>query len=488
MNGALRAGVAKSDITTDSADVVVHDRLYAKALVVDDGATKLAIVSMDAVAIGGIGDVNDEFLPKLRRRIHEELKIPGQNVLVHATHTHPPGRLLCNDEAQIERTFAAVLQAQRNMAPVRVGVGRSHEDRIIINRTLRLRNGTHWTIRQTNPCPPDDEVESLGPIDPDIGVLRFDRADGRTLAVVYNYACHPLVGVPRGQITANYPGFASKVIEENLGGDAMALFLQGAAGDITEVLYKDVNRPRDAEPIGTMLGLSTLKAVREIRTSPDVTLNVTSQTLRLPRRTDVPQRIELLMREQAQLLDSLRFTSLNLKSFLPLYLKYALSSDFPSDYSYRYLHSEQIGSDDLSAMDSENKRNIAKYLTNIQAMEKLARIQDEVATLKRHQQLNDEAGETTIRAEIQGIRIGGCILIAAPMEILSEVGLNVKKASPCEHTFIAAFSNGYMHYGPPAADYTKGGYEVTECLLAQEWQEIFENAVKEIIHALWVRV
>ena len=483
LTGSLRAGVAKSDITTDAKEAVVNDRLYAKALVLDDGTTKLVIISMDAVAIGGICDIRDDFLPKLRSRIESELKIAGHNVLVHATHTHPPGRLLCSDDEQIDRTFDAVRRALQNMTAVTVGAGRGYEDRIIINRTLRLKDGQCWTIRHTNPCPPDEEVADVGPIDPEIGILRIDRMDSRPLAVVYNYACHPLVGVPQGSITANYPGFASKVIEENLGEGAMALFLQGAAGDITEVLYKDVNRPRDAEPLGTMLGLSTLKALRGIQTK-DAKLSAISETVDFPRRTDIPERIESLQAEQAQLLKSLRFTSLNIKTFLPLYIKYALHPDYPSDYSYRYLQAEGIGTDELSAMDSENRANIEKYLNNIYAMEKLARIQDKIATLKRHQAINNEAGEATIKAEVQGIKIGDCVFITSPVEVLVEVGLNVKKASPYEHTFVAAYSNGYMHYGAPAADYNKGGYEVTECFLAPEWQQIYEKKVNEIIRKL----
>ena len=65
-----------------------------------------------------------------------------------------------------------------------------------------------------------------------------------------------------------------------------------------------------------------------------------------------------------------------------------------------------------------------------------------------------------------------------------EVGLNIKKASPYEHTLVAAYSNGYMHYGPPADAYSRGGYEVTECLLASEWQEIYEKKADEIIRKL----
>ena len=253
-DNSLRAGVAKSDITARAEDVVVNDPLYAKALALDDGETAVAIIAMDVTAIGGIGDVADDFMPKLRRRIEQELDIPGQNVLVNASHTHPPGRLLCEDGEQVDRTFDAVSRAVQNMKPVKVGVGVGYEDRIMVNRTLRLKDGTCWTIRQANPCPPDEEVAGLGPIDPEIGILRIDRLDGRPMAAVYNFACHPLIGVPAGSVTANYPGFASRVIEDGLGCDAMALFIQGAGGDVTEVLYKDVNRPRDAEPMGTMLG------------------------------------------------------------------------------------------------------------------------------------------------------------------------------------------------------------------------------------------
>ena len=481
-SASLLAGVAKSDITTGVEGVEVNDPLYAKTLVLDDGTTKVAVVAMDAVAIGGICDIKDDFLPKLRDRIERELNIPAPNVLVNASHTHPSGRLLCDDADQVERAFDAVRRAAQNMSEVKVGAGVGHEGRFIINRTLRLKNGRHWTIRHANPCPPDEQVAGLGPVDPEIGILRIDRTDGRPLAVVYNFACHPLIGVPGGAVTANFPGFASKVLEENLNG-AMALFLQGAGGDVTEVLYKDVNRPRDAEPLGTMLGLSALRAWKNIPTA-DARLSVASETIALPRRTDIPQRIASLQQEQAELLEALRFTSLNFKTFLPLYLKHALSPDYPSDYSYRYLQAQQTGSDALRAMDIENRSNIEKYLSNIRAMERLAGSQDKIATLKHHQALNDESGETTIAAEVQGIRIGDCVLITAPLEMLVQVGLNVKSASPYEHTFIAAFSNGYMHYGPPAADYDKGGYEVTECLLAPEWQETYEKKAREIIRRL----
>jgi hypothetical protein len=166
-------------------------------------------------------------------------------------------------------------------------------------------------------------------------------------------------------------------------------------------------------------------------------------------------------------------------------MQYALDPEHPLYYSYRYLHSEQVGTDELSGIDAQNRAHIEKYLRNIRAMEKLARIQDKMATLRRHQAINAKSGEPTISTEVQGIKIGDFVLVTSATELGVEVGLNIKRASPHEHTFVAAYSNGYIHYGPPASEYAKGGYEVTECLLAPEWQAIYEKKALEVINGLW---
>lgn len=484
MSHLLRAGVAKSDITTDDPAMAVHDRLYAKALVLDDGVTRLAILSLDAVAIGGICDIKDDFVPKLRARLQQELGILPHHTLIHATHTHPPFEpRLCEEGPLLERTLEAVRRAAASLTPVRIGVGAGHEASIALNRNIRMKDGKHWTIRHTNPCPPDEQMDHLGPFDPAIGILRIDRADGTPLAVLYNYACHPLVGVPGQKITANYPGFASQTIEQTLGHDCMALFLQGAAGDVTEILWKETRRPMDSGPIGQTLAVSTLKALRDIATA-DARLKMVSRTVKFPRRTDSQQRIDAKRKEQEALLKQLRFTFLNIKSFVPLYIQYALDASHPLDYAYRYLHDQSLGHHDTADMDDFNRRNIAKYLDNCRIMEKLAKIQDEIATFERHQAINAESGESTVEAEIQAIAIGQCVLVTAPVEVLTQVALNIKAASPFPHTYIVGFSNGYLHYGPPAGDYDKESYEVTECLLGPGWQAIFESTAAELIAQL----
>jgi hypothetical protein len=67
------------------------------------------------------------------------------------------------------------------------------------------------------------------------------------------------------------------------------------------------------------------------------------------------------------------------------------------------------------------------------------------------------------------------------------VGLDLKEFSPHEHTLVTPFSNGYIHYGAPADDYALGGYEVTECLLAPEWHEMYMDTAKDVLQRLWER-
>ena len=131
----LRAGVAKVDITDREAGPV-NDPLYVKALVLKSDATTAVLITVDAVAIGEIGRIPNDYLPKLRARLEKELGIPTANVLVNASHCHG---IVCPDVG--ERTFQAVKAAARELVPVKIGAGAGHEDRIMENRRLKLKSG-----------------------------------------------------------------------------------------------------------------------------------------------------------------------------------------------------------------------------------------------------------------------------------------------------------------------------------------------------------
>jgi hypothetical protein len=476
---SLRAGAAKVDITNPAARTP-DDNLYVKALVLSDGSTNAVLITIDAVAIAEIGTIKNDFLAKIRGQLQQQLHVKPANVLVNTSHCHG---IVCNDVA--ERTLQAVRQAWQNMVPVRVGAGSGHEDRIMENRRLTLKNGRQADNRRAYALPPDKEVAGVGPVDPQIGILRLDRENGQTLAVVYNFACHPIQGTPGSIHSADLTGFASQVVEDNLSEGAVALFLQGCAGDINPVVYKDFGRPRDAERLGNMLGLSTLKAVRKIQCHDAAKLQVVSETVELPR-ADFTARIASLRAEQTRLVESLRGTSLNLKTFLPLYVKYRVSGEFPSSDSHTYLHDRMLGRDDWLKLDAENRRNMEQYISNIHAMEELTRVQENLSLLRMHQAQNAAAGKKTLTAELLGLRVGDFVLVTFPGELTVQIGLNIKKRSPHEKTFVAGYTNGYIYYAPTDEQLRNSGWaqEDCDCLLAPGWQMLFENKAAEILGKL----
>lgn len=475
----LLAGVAKIDITNLNA-LPLNDRLYAKALILKSGDTTTAIVTIDAVAIGEIGAIGNGFLPKLRARIQKELGIPPSNVIVNASHCHG---IVCADVD--EKSFQVVKEAAKNLVPVRAGTGTGLEDRIMENRRLKLKSGKEADVRHAYSLPPDDEVADVGPIDPQIGLLRLDRDDGSTLAVVYNFACHPIMGLPGGENTADITGFASKVIESNLSAGTVALFIQGCAGDINPISYKDVHNPRNAEPLGNMLGLSALEGLRKIKCQPTSHLTVINESLALPR-ANLADRIDSMLVEQAKLLRSLKGTSLDLKTFVPLMVKYGLDAEFPSYSSHRYLHEKKLGRRDMASLDAANLKNLQAYIENIHTMEALTRNQINLALLKKHHEQNLAAGRKPLEVELVGLRIGEFVLVTFPGELTVEIGLQIKKTSPHKNTFVAGYTNGYVYYTPTAQQLKNvgGAQEDSDCLLAPEWQKIFEDRVKVLLKKL----
>jgi hypothetical protein len=474
----LMAGAAKVDITNVEAGPV-NDPLFAKALIVKSESLTMVLITVDAVAVGEIGHIKNDYLPKVRAGL-ADLNIKPSNVLINASHCHG---VVCADVA--ERTIQAVKQAAKNLVPVRVGSGSGHEDRIMENRRLKLKSGRVVDVRHAYSMPFDDEVAEVGPIDPEIGILRFDRNDGSTLAVVYNFACHPIQGVPNGGNTADVTGFSSKVIEDNLSEGTVALFVQGCGGDINPVLYKDVEHPRDAEPLGNLLGLSTLKALRKIESNADDRLILINESLALPR-ADVAERIAAMEAEQLRLVQSLKGTTLNLKTFLPLVVKYNLATEFPSYYSHRYMQEKKLGRHNLSKLDADNRRNIKQYIDNIQTMEELTRTQTNLALLRKHQAENVAAGKRTVDVEVVGLRIGNFTLITFPGELTVQIGLNIKKASPHKPTFVAGYTNGYIYYAPTSEQLMNvgGAQEDCDCILAPDWQPLFEKKAADLLRRL----
>jgi hypothetical protein len=235
----LKAGAAKVDITpaevtnltvTGHTRVVngVRDPLRAGVLVLDDGETKAAIVTMDVISAW------EDMVAQARAAIEKETGVPAANIMICASHNHSgPGwveNLRWASEV-IGKLTTASREAMANLRPTSIGLA---EDRISfgINRRKTIDGRAVVSLN------PD------GPNDPRVKVLRFD--DGRSLtpvAILMHAVCHPCFFTwgdkgsppyPKGfpMLTADFPGEAQSFVESVYGGKTASLFLQGCAGDI----------------------------------------------------------------------------------------------------------------------------------------------------------------------------------------------------------------------------------------------------------------
>jgi neutral ceramidase len=235
----LRAGVSKVDITPDVSDGLlivghrrkvfeVRDPLRAGVLVLDDGDTKAAIVTLDTIGAW------DEMVQLARERIEKLTGIPAANIMVTASHNHSGPGFEAQSEwgrSLIDKLGNAAKTAAGTMRPVSVGYS---EDRIGFGINRRKVIDGRAVVR-LNPDGLNDQR---------VKVLRFDDGASLTsLAVVMHAVCHPCfftwgdkgtTPFPNGypKLSADFPGEAQSFVEMCYADKTSALFLQGCAGDI----------------------------------------------------------------------------------------------------------------------------------------------------------------------------------------------------------------------------------------------------------------
>jgi len=479
----LRAGTAVVDVTDPDAEKV-HDPSMAKVLLLEQEGRRGVLITIDAVAIGGIGPIGDTFLADLRARLGREHAIPPEGVIVNASHCHAA---VCADVA--DRVVAAVAAAKQGMVPVKAGAGTASEARISENRRVDLVDGSQADMRRAYAMPADDAIAATAPIDPQVGLLELDRLDGSPLAVVYLFACHPIMNPPRRGTSADFPAVASRLVEEALGGGTVAFFVQGCGGDINPVRYKEVDRPADAEPLGSMLGGTVLAGLERIETTANAPLLIASEVVQLPRGTDYEVRIERLEAERAALVEGLSPTNISFEQFLPSLVAQAVFPGDPGRSRQRTLHERALaadGPDETAEHDRLLAAEVDAYRKNLDAMERITRLNVNLALLKSHRARRDAADGAPLDAEIGGLRVGDFRLVTFPGELVSGVGLDVKRAAAHPTAFVAGYTNGYLHYLPTGRQRANTGYaqEDCDCLVAPEWEQVFRDGAKRMFSRL----
>jgi hypothetical protein len=218
----LRAGAAKVDITQESdlmvSTDVIRDRLFARAIVVDDGSTCAVLVGLD------LSGVHDATLQDAIAKASAATGCPIENIVVSATHTHSSSAKTLDVSAEnfapvAAAIVSAVQTAKSRLAPARIGYGVTKVDLNVNRDQYTAERG--WR-QAANPDGPSDKT---------LAVVGFMGADGTPIAVYMNYAMHPINFYLTGAISADFPGEASRYIERFFDDRTVAVFTQGASGD-----------------------------------------------------------------------------------------------------------------------------------------------------------------------------------------------------------------------------------------------------------------
>jgi len=292
----LKAGVAEVNITPflgcpmagyssrDRGSEVIEDELHCKALVLYDGETKLAIVTNDLIGVDNV------FVHQTRELTEKATGIPMSNILICTSHTHFGPEIRREEEATVKQpddkfdvAYVAVLQkkmatavqlADQNLQDAKIGAGKGCTDRLSFNRHTIRPDGTAVT---TYRLPPGEEGLTFGPIDPEVGVVRVDGANCEPIATLINFACHPVCSVDRMYtISADYPGYAMRSVEGELGG--ICMFTLGCAGNIVPIQREGISKRK----IGISLAAEVIKTWQWLNLDDSVRLKSVQKIISLP--------------------------------------------------------------------------------------------------------------------------------------------------------------------------------------------------------------
>lgn len=278
---ALQAGAAKADITPPLGTPMngygyrmgrgateVHDPITVRSLYLEEGSTKLLLVTADLCVINR----------ELRERVLElaPAEVPGDNIILTATHTH-------NGQGGMVRPLVPRLVSGPFVPEVLEQTARGFADAMRAAYESRRRGAigfgtTTQTVLSVNRSHPG------GPIDPQIGVIRVDDSDGNPIAIVTNFAAHPTT-ISKDfafALSADYPGYFCDALEELSSPGCIALFMNGAEGNQACGNPENKEGWERTESIGRLLAILA-KGVYNRITCSELPLAIRSSSPTLPR-------------------------------------------------------------------------------------------------------------------------------------------------------------------------------------------------------------
>jgi hypothetical protein len=441
----------------------VHDDLYARALVLDDGRQEVALLSLDLIGMDFV--LADE----IRNAI--ALRTGITTALVHCTHNHSapftipwsvlghrwlsgPGRIWRDGLAPKLAELVAKAKAGSEVVTFRAGRAPVH---IGTNRRLTAEQGI---VMKPN---------LSGPVVPWVDVLRVDRLDGSTIAILFSHAAHPVIihGSSR-LISAEFPGFAARKLKERIGGNVIAMFGQAFAANINgDPLRGGISA---AEHAGEVLAEAALYAASVSDVIPSDEIRITSIHSELPLQP---------LPSQEECSQALRDAEERLAKH----------------YGHAAFSDEQLW-DMQDEAQGGGSQNDSKAADDVQPMEgKAWWMMDTVLCLRDLLHKIDHRQDDPLRFDAHLLRIGDhWSLLAVTHELFAEYQLMLDKAAPTRHNMMVAYTNGCESYIPMDRDLALGGYEAATfpadgaALRYRHRRALrlgFEEQVYEKLRSLW---
>jgi neutral ceramidase len=424
---SLRVGGAQVDITPPLPCMLagyphrdpakhINDEIYARALVMANSSTQVCILALDLCWI------EYDSVARIRRGIAECTKIPEEHIVITVSHTHcgpnvspdyglyslktGQGPILADNGYMrtLERRIITAAQlAQNRSMPASVGAATgsvadiSGNRRIYIDGEMRMYGKKEWHSY----APEADPDYAPEPIDPEVGVIKVGQI------LLFNFTAHALAAGASPFVSADYPGTACQVIQRALGNDSIPIFLQGTCGNVHPKLNDRPRSYEEARRKGRILAYEVLKTCEHIEMQSEISLKVKTVPVELPYRSsgvDVDE----------------------------LYASY-------EDWLNRFKG---------APVDTPEYHRAAIYCINAYR---------DYAQWKQVR----ETGRSTESSQVTVLRINDIGLVFLPGEVFVELGLEIKRNSPLEHTFVVGYSHGTRHYVPTRQAFEEGGYEST---------------------------
>jgi hypothetical protein len=254
----LRAAAGKIDITptrtaflagygSNRRSVDAHDRLMARCLMLESGGTRIAFVSCDVIGLPRYQ------IERIRAAVHA---VTPEHLIINATHTHSGPDTMGQWGPDIKTSGVD----PEWMATVRANIASMVDGLAGKLRPAALKFAASNEVPRVS-----KNIRVPRILDTGLAIMQaVDAADGKTIATVVNYACHPEI-LNTYRITADFPHWLYETVESAAGGTC--LYWNGAQGGMITADYDESTAPRGenwqaAETIGTQLGKRVLELLQ----------------------------------------------------------------------------------------------------------------------------------------------------------------------------------------------------------------------------------